>query len=224
MSKPGRKADPNGNKPTVAEAKAAWEAHPKPSLNNVIDALHDAGFTGMSKSTLQRWHDKGWVEPQIEATRGAKNARKEAEKAEAAKIVEEVTEKTLAEMKKEAEAKGAEEVAFIKSLEGKAMSEIAELATKESLIAQIVLARRIQTHANMLVGMAPKAAAQMVLALKEKSSNVTLVMPNDVPMAPEDGPRLVNGRVIEHMASDAPPSPLQAAIREFKSKELKVVR
>lgn len=223
MSKPGLKADPNGNKPTVAEAKAAWEAHPKPSLNNVIEALHAAGFTGMSKSTLQRWHDKGWPEQQAEAHVGAKNARKEAEKAAAAEVVKEVTEKTLAEIKAEAVKNAAEEAAFIKELEGKAMSEIAELATKESLIAQIVLARRIQTHANMLVGMAPKAAAQMVLALKEKSSNVTLVMPNDVPVAPES-PRVVGGRVIEHMASDAAPSPLQAAIREFKAKELKVVR
>jgi hypothetical protein len=70
--------------------------------------------------------------------------------------------------------------------------------------------------------MAPKAAAQMVLALKEKSSNVTLVMPNDVPMAPE-GPRVIDGRVIEHMASESPTA-LQMAIREFKAKELKVVR
>lgn len=219
-----RNADPNGNKPTVAEARAAWEAVPKPSLNKVIDALHDAGFTGISKSTLQRWHDKGWRELQTDQVKvGAKNARKEAEKAAAAEVVKEVTEKTLAEIKAEQKAAADEEAAFIRELEGKAMTEIAELATKESLIAQIILSRRIQKHANLIVGTSPKAAANLMVSLKEKSSNVTLLMPDDVPMAPE-APRVVNGRVIEHAANDAAPSPLQMAIREFKSKELKVVR
>lgn len=219
-----RNADPNGNKPTVAEARAAWEAVPNPSLNKVIDALHDTGFTGMSKSTLQRWQNAGWPELQDEQVkRGAKSARKEAEKVAAAELVKEVTEKTLAEIKAEQTKNADEEAAFIKELEGKAMTEIAELATKESLIAQIVLARRIQTHANLIVGMAPKAAANLMTSLKEKSSNVTLLMPDDVPVAPE-GPRVVNGRVIEHAANDAMPTPLQLAIREFKSKELKVVK
>jgi hypothetical protein len=222
MSK-NRKADPNGNKPTVAEARAAWEAHPKPSLNNVLEALHDAGFTGISKSTLQRWQGSGWTEPSRESTTGAKSARRQAEKKEAAKIVEEVTQDLTDKMMAEAKARQAQEDALLTELKDKAMSEIAELATKESLIAQIMLARRIQQHANLLVGTTPKAAANLVLALKEKSSNVTLVMPSDVPVAPE-GPRVVNGRVIEHMAAEAAPTPLQMAIREFKSKELKVVR
>lgn len=204
-------------KPTVAQAKAAWESHTDPSLNSVLAVLHAAGFTGMSKSTLQRWHATKWADlrpagrppstPEAiatakAATQKAADDEKAAENTEAGLIEAEV--KALAEM---------------------ALATLAETTAKESLIAQVMLARRIQRRAMELVQFAPNEAAKLIEALKKApASNVTVVMPQK----PDErgDPRTVGGNVIEHDVGRMPMTPLQNAIAEFRSQQqpMRVIR
>lgn len=191
--------------PSPAQAKAAWDTHANPSLNNVLAVLHAAGFTGMTKSTLQRWRANNWPERKIS-------------KPEDFAAAKEVTKKVV----EAEEATATADEAEAKALAGTALAVLAETATRESLTALILLARRIQRHADMLVRAAPKEAAKLIEALKGPSSNVTLVMPGGVEQSAE--PKTVGGNVIEHDAGDRPMTPLQQSIREFRSQQLKVVR
>ncbi|MET4187602.1 hypothetical protein ABIB86_000449 [Bradyrhizobium sp. JR1.7] len=209
--------------PTVAQAKAAWLSHPKPSLNNVLAVLHEAGFTGMAKSTLQRWQARGWPEKKYasaKAVRVAKDVSKlvhdPVAAAQVAKdAIQDVADADLA-------AATTDEADAIKLAEI-ALAALAELATRESLTAQILLSRRIQRHADRLVKSSPKEAAKLIEALKGASSNITLVMPNGVETPAE--PRMIGGNVIEHDGSERAPTPLQTSIREFRAQQgMKVVK
>lgn len=199
-------------KPTVAQAKAAWEAHAAPSLNNVLDVLHAAGFTGMKKSTLQRWKAKGWVEPKPKGRPLSK---------EAVTTTKEVTQKAADdEDAAEIAAQTADEAEARKIAEG-AVAVLSEAALKESLIAQILLSKRIQRHADKLVRQSPKEAAKLIEALKSEAKNITVVIPSK---PEETGPRTVGGNVIEHDAGARAMTPLQRSIDEFRAQQLKVVR
>lgn len=207
-------------KPTVAQAKAAWESHPAPSLNIILDVLHKAGFTGMSKSTLQRWKDKDW--PEKQRPRGRPALPKGNATVEEIATVKTVTKQVVDEEEAADIAAKNEDEAEAKKLAEHALAALAETNTKESLIAQILLSRRIQRHADKLVKHAPKEAAKLIEALKGPSSNITLVMPNGVEQPAE--PKTVGGNVIEHDAGERPMTPLQQSIREFRSQQLKVVK
>jgi hypothetical protein len=207
------KVDPNGLKPTVAQAKAAYEAFPPPrSVDKVLDALHKAGFTGMARSTLDRWKNKGWPEPKI-------RGRPPSEETVAA--TKEVAEKAAdAEDAAELAAQTEDEAEARKIAVG-AVAVLSEAALKESLVAQILLAKRIQRHADKLVRQSPKEAAKLIEALKSEAKNITVVMPSK----PEESElRTVGGNVIEHDAGARPMTPLQRSIDEFRAQQLKVVR
>jgi hypothetical protein len=207
------KADPDGLKPTVAQAKAAWETHAKPSLNNVLAVLHAAGFTGMSKSTLQRWQSRGWPEPKI-PTREAAAAAKEV----AAAVAKEATQKVVDDAEAaELEATTLDE-ADARAMADTALAVLTETATRESLIAQILVARRIQRHADRLVKQSPKDAAKLIEALKGANSNVTVVVPGSA----DTEPRTVGGNVIDHDTGGAL-TPLQMHIRDYRA-QMKVVK
>lgn len=199
-------------KPTVAQAKAAWESHTEPSLNNVLAVLHAAGFTGMSKSTLQRWHVKGWPERKIPTP-------------EQAAVTRAVT-KQVVDDEKGADDKEAGSIeAELKVLADMAIAVLAETAARESLIAQVLLARRIQRRSMQLVQFAPKDAAKLIEALKkDPASNVTVVMPQKPDERGE--PRTVGGNVIEHDGRHMPMTPLQNAIAEFRAQQqpMRVIR
>lgn len=210
MTEPAE-TDPNGPKPTVAQARAAWEAHASPSLNNVMVALQSAGFTGTVRSTLYRWHKKGWPE-------SVRRGGWQRSPPQAAAVIKEVTDKVLTD----------EQAAAAKALAA-FEAEVAELRTLapppttldeakriDALIADIMLARRIQRFAVDLV--LSKDGAKFFEALKS-AANVAEAPANTIVE-----PKIVAGIVIEHEKSLSELSPLQKSIREFRSQQLKVVK
>ncbi len=206
-------------KPTVAQAKAAWEAHPKPSLNNVTAALHAAGFTGMVKSTLQRWQKGGWVGQHKPGPRPEPPAS-----AEDVAATKEATQK-VTEDETATETKGvADADAERTKLAETALSVLAEMAARESLVAQIMMARQIQNRAEQLIKFTPKDAAKLIEALKkEPASNVTVVMPSK---PAENGEmRTVGGNVIEHDGGERPLNQFEIALQHFQQeRKLQVVK
>lgn len=203
-------------KPTVAQAKAAWESHTEPSLNNVLAVLHAAGFTGMAKSTLQRWHATQWAEPR---PRGRPTSAADVD------ATKEATQKAAAAEKAAEDKEAGEAEAEVKALADMALATLAEAAARESLIAQVLLSRRIQRRAMKLVKFTPKEAADLIEALKKApASNVTVVMPQKPDERGE--PRTVGGNVIEHDVGHVPMTPLQNAIAEFRAQQqpMRVIR
>lgn len=209
------RTDPKGPKPTVSQAKAAWEAHADPGLDNVLQALHDAGFTGTVRSTLYRWHKNGWPDHQ--------NVGRRASPPEDAPKVKKVTEK-VADDEAVAEVKAIEAAAAeIKVLRdmAPAPTTLDEIKRIDVLIAEIMLARRIQMHPDYLVKFTARDVGEMLKSLKASPSNVTVLMPGAEQPAE---PKTVNGTLIEHDAGERPMTPLQQSIREFRSQQLKVVK
>lgn len=197
-------ADPNGKKPTVAQAKAVWDAEIEPTLDKVFVKLHAAGFTGMAFSTLQRWRAGGWRHHKIPTPEQATQAKK-----------------VMAEVKGTEPLNSAEpdDEADLAKLKELALPSLAELATQEALIAQVMLSRRVQRRADILVTVTPKGAAEIITALKGPTSSVTVIMPDK----PVEQPQPVGGKMIEHDASERPLTPLQSSIREFRQ-TMKVVK
>lgn len=205
------KTDPNGPKPTVSQAKAAWQAHEKPSLNNVLKALHDAGFTGTVRSTLNRWQKSGWADQH--RTGGPLRSPPQP-----AAAIKEVTDKVAADELTAAEKAIAVIEAEITELKKLAAppATLDEAKRIETLIADIILARRIQRYAGDLVF--SKEGAKVLEALKG-AANVAEAPANTVVE-----PKTVGGNIIEHDATERPATPLQRAIHEFRSQQLKVVQ
>lgn len=205
------KADPNGKKPTAAQAKAVWDAEIEPTLDKVFVKLHAAGFTGMAFSTLQRWKAKGWRERKIATSEQAAAAKR---------VVAEVVDNAQPDgSPKPDDALEAE----IKQFADITAADLAVQDTRESLIARILISKRIQRRATELVQFAPKETAALIEALKGPTSNVTVVIPEKPAAQPQ--PQPVSGRLIEHDANERPMTPLQASIREFKAQQgMKVVK
>lgn len=206
-------------KATMAEAKAAWDAHPCPSLRNVVKALEESGLT-ITIATLQRWKKvdfapgEAWRRKATEI-KATPNAAKKASAvvAKATQEIEgkgltrlEVIEREEAEMAKERE----------KLLEETNLSKLAETAKRECLIASIVLARQITRRAPVLVEVMPDIAAKALNVLIEATRSTTIVLDDPNEAAAEgpangDGAKVVEGRVIEESAT-------AIAINAFKAR------
>lgn len=215
MTKPA-KTDPNGPKPTVAQAKAAWEAHKKPTLNLVLKALQDAGFTGTVRSTLDRWKNSGWIEKR---RRGGPEPATPEDVATIKGVTQKVADEETAVETKAIDAAAAE-VKALRDLAGPPTS-LEDVKRIDVLIAEILLARRIQERPDYLVKFVAKDVGKLIESLKSPTA-LTVVMPSTAEK-PAD-PRTVGGTLIEHDASERPVTPLQKAIDEFRSQKLKVVR
>lgn len=196
---------------TIAQAKAAWEAHPDPSIRTVVAALKEAGLV-CSISTLQRWHKAEWaLRRDVEA-----NKRTTAEEASAkvGENVKKIEEKALSriEMFEAEEAAMKKLAADLDVIESD--SELSRKAMRKSLIAQIVLSEQIIRRAALLVELAPGKVASIMEALKGPAASTTIVIPQD--NAPQghngDGARVIDGRVIED-------SPVASAITAFKQRQ-----
>lgn len=195
---------------TPDQAKAAWEAHPAPSVRTVCEALREIGLS-CAVATLQRWHKAGWV---LKTNGRRKDHAKAAAKAQeaVAKGVDRQDDKTLtrlemfaaeeATMKDRAEALG----------EIEQDSELARQAMRTSLIAQIILSEQIIRRAAFLMEVAPDRAAKLIEALKGPAASTTIVIPPEQSKQQGDngdGAKVVDGRVIEQ-------SPTAMAISSFK--------
>lgn len=203
----------SGKIPTIAEAKAVWDSTPERDRKyaKVARAIIALGFDGFSQSRLYRWHLAGWVE--IVAKPRPEPVPKPKSEPEMVEIAKEGVEKAKV-AEQQVEVDNAAELAEIAKLD---MTALAETATRESLSAQIVLAREIKKRAAHLIKFAPEESARLIKALKDPSSNVTLVLPNDVPAAPRDVTGNGYGHVIEHDAREKPLTMTQQAILEFRN-------
>lgn len=196
---------------TIDQAKAAWEAHPDPSIRTVCEVLGRNGLV-CSIATIQRWHKTGWVLKG--KTRLAAKISQEATAAVKASV-ERQDDKTLTRLDiiqaEEAEMKA--RAVELEKVEND--SELARKAMRKSLIAQIVLAEQIIRRAVFLVECAPKDASKILEALKGPAASTTIVIPpREVQQGQNgDGARVVNGHAIHEE------SPSQLAIAAFKQRQ-----
>lgn len=193
-------------KATMAEAKAAWDAHPNPSLRGVVKAMEESGFT-ITISKLQRWCKAGFA-AKAKKPRRTPNQRipdpaavaasaKEAS-VDVAKATKEMEGKALTRLEvieREEQAMADERARLLDDKIN--LSQLAETAKRECLIASIVLARQITRRAPVLVEICPDIAAKALDVLVEATRTTTIVIP-DAPEAPGngDGARVVDGTVI----------------------------
>jgi hypothetical protein len=90
------------------------------------------------------------------------------------------------------------------------LSHLAQEAVRQSLIAQILLARHIAKHAESIVMGAPDKAAKITEALKGPWASATIIIPPNDSRA--DDAKVVNGRVLPEKSATA------LAIEEFEAR------
>lgn len=191
---------------TLAQAKAAWEAHPAPSIRKVMDSLELAGLS-CSLATMQRWR-KAKFELKKRASR---QTTAEQARAKVNKGIEQIEEKALTRIE-QLEAEESEMRNLRDTLLTNSDSELARIAMRESLVAQILLSRQIQRRAVVIVELAPEKAPKMIEALKGPAASTTIVLPPGETSGQGDDAKVVQGRVIEE-------SPTQLAIAAFKARQ-----
>ena len=200
-------------KATMAEAKSAWDAFEgKRSIRKVVDALAEQGLK-VTVSTLQRWKDADWLTTNADKrARAAQTARKTGEKISAktedmeGKLTRlEIIEREEREMKAERE-----RLMHVDMLD----SELARLAMRESLVAQIVLARQITRRAAIIAEIAPEIAAKLMDVLKQPAASTTIIIPpNEVQQGINgDDAKVVNGRTLPQKSES------QLAIEAFRNR------
>lgn len=185
---------------TPADAKAVWESFEKvdarPTARAVALAMNQTGqFLPVGKSSVDRWHRKGWKAnpaPKSHPTIEAKD------KVEAAVSVLTGDATTRVDDVKEAEPAQDLVITLRELPDGKLMS----LAQRESYITAIVLMREVQARANMVSSMPREIGTlQQALAGSLAASNdgmatliglqerMMTVIPNgDQPQAIEQDP------------------------------------
>jgi hypothetical protein len=205
-------------KATIADAKAAWEAFPEgpdKSIRNVIDAMRKAGIE-CPVANMQRWKKKGWVIKE----RPTKGRHRKAKIEDASAAVSDGVKQHETKAQTRLEVIAAEEAAM-KTRRAELMadsvqpSRLQEIANREILTAQILLAEQISRRAAVLVEVAPEIAAKMLAVLTEATRSTTIVIPPEQPASPAngDGAKVVDGRVLRE------PSPTQTAIELFKARQ-----
>lgn len=199
-------------KATLDQAKAAWEAHPTPSIRKVMDALEASGLS-ITLSTMQRWKKSDWaMKGRTKRTR-SKKVTQEAQAAVAEGIERQdarvLTHLERLEREETLTKARADELGKIDQ-----DSELARQAMRTSLIAQIVLAEQITRRAAFLAEVAPDRVAKLLDALKGPAASTTIVLPSaQTPAMNGDDAKLVDGRVVQA------PSETQLAIESFFERE-----
>lgn len=210
----------SGPRATMADAKIIWDSLPEKgrSIRKGVEAIKAQGLT-CAISTLGRWIDSGWTTGNMtkrghDASKDRATRRKDAPSATISSNIAnhegKVTRLDVI-MAEEAEMKAERERLLLETSD----SELARTAMRESLAAQIVLARQITRRAAVLVEVDPETAAKLLHVLKAPSSSTTIVIPpNEAPpQAPNgDNARVVDGRVLVEK------SPSQLAIEQFRAR------
>jgi len=156
---------------TMTDARRAWEAHPKPTLRAVVQALAAQGLS-CSVETLRRWRAAAWIDRQLTPAPVDSSEYDE--------------------------------------LNRKDLRHLGQEAVRQSLIAQILLARHIARHAESIVTGAPDKAAKIVEALKGPWASATIIIPPNDSRA--DDAKAVDGRVLPEKSTTA------LAIEAFKAR------
>jgi hypothetical protein len=153
------------------DARRAWEAHPKPTLRAVVQALAAQGLS-CSVETLRRWHKATWIDRQLTPTPVDSSE------------YDELNQQDLNHLGKE--------------------------AVRQSLIAQILLARHVARHAESIATEAPDKAAKIIEALKGPWASATIIIPPNDSRA--DDAKVVDGRVLHEKSAT------EIAIEEFQAR------
>jgi hypothetical protein len=228
-------------KATMAEAKAAWDAFEgKPSIRKVVDAMAEKGLKA-STANLQRWKKADWITSNLQKISQAKrqeqkskpktvkpvkrvqspkqstaplNAKKADEASEQVSSATEELESKLTRLEiieyEEAEMKAERERLLADDMSD---SELARTAMRESLVAQIVLARQITRRAAIIAEIAPGIAAKLIEKLKAPAASTTIILnPKDEQGQNGDDAKVVDGRVLPQKSES------QMAIEAFKAR------
>ena len=156
---------------TMNDARRAWEAHPKPTLRAVVQALAAQGLS-CSVETLRRWRRAGWIDQQLKPALPDRSEYDE--------------------------------------LNQQDLSYLGREAVRQSLIAQVQLARHIAKHADSIVMGAPDKAAKILEALKGPWASATIIIPPNDSRA--DDAKVVDGRVLHEKSAT------EIAIEEFQAR------
>lgn len=199
---------------TIDQAKAAWEAHPKPTIRSVIAALDEAGLT-CNLATLQRWRKAGWVRKGVTAA-DAKKLQDKASKAVAEGVGRHDKDVlTRIEVITQEEAAMKVRAGDLDKITDD--SELARQAMRKSLIAQIILSEQIIRRAALIAEVTPDTVPDIIEALRSPFASTTIVLPIQMPAQPGqpngDGAKIVDGRIIKE------PSTTQVAIESFKQRQ-----
>jgi flagellar hook-basal body complex protein FliE len=201
MSEPSKKLP----RATIAQAKAAWEAVPSPSLRTVSRAMREAGME-CPTATLRRWKNAKWV---LQKQKRGRKTTAEQARAKVKHAVEDVEEKALASSQNLEIAETEREAELNKVV---LTSELSEMALRKSLIAQIILAEQVARYAAPIVALSPGKIGGIMDSLKGPAASTTIVLPPQESSQNGDGAKVVNGRMIEE-------SPTQLAITAFKQRQ-----
>lgn len=196
-------------KATLAQAQAAWNAHPNPSIRNVAKALQDAGLT-CSIASVQRWHAAGWTDrrrgprsPEVMEERARKQRR-----AKASTVAHDAVDAVMNLVQGD--------MVRVEALDRQDDAELVRQATRKELIARIIFSEELAKRAAFLVETSPAKVATIIEALKGAAANTTIVVPPAD--SPGDDAKVVNGRSVEKSAT-------QLAIERFQDRRrLEIVR
>lgn len=187
---------------TIEQAKAAWEAHPDPSLRGVCAALKASGFF-CSLATMQRWHKSEWV------LKGkARNIAKKSPAAQTA-VADGVK-------KRDDEAAAAEKACqnritkLVAELEKLTEGGLAGKTTRKAMIARCVLAEEVIRMAPLIAVSGADKVAKLIEVL---GNQVVAVAPSAPAHGNGDDAKVINGREIK------PKSESAIAIEAFLKRE-----
>jgi len=187
---------------TIDQAKAAWEAHPAPTIRDVVKALDGAGLS-CSVATLQRWKAAGWVikgkTPKQDGTEAV------------AEGVKRQDNRVLTRQEKFEAYEGELDKLCNELLKDEMKPELAERAVQERHVASILLAKAVQKRAAFIVEVhSPEKVAKLLEALQRAGT-----ISNEIPIAAADagdGAKVIEGRVLPG------PSSTQLAIEAFQAR------
>lgn len=188
---------------TIDQAKAAWEAHPDPSIRTVVEALDAAGLA-CSVATLQRWKAAGWALKSKSKNTGATEAVAEGIKRQDNRVLTrqeafEAYEKALDDL-------------CGQLLADEMKPQLAERAVQERHVASILLAKAVQKRAAFIVeAHSPEKVAKLLEAL-QRSGTISNEIPIGAPDGNGDGARVIEGRALPA------PSASQLAIEAFNAR------
>ncbi len=193
-------------KPTIAQARAVWDAMPKPSARRVAEELINRGFDAHWR-TIARWKATGWRE----------HTRTPMQEKGRIRVARET--KTKRKLIPGAILDAAKQLAKGKITPPPTLDEYALIARRREELMQLSDPELDATEARarkvMNILLAEQAAARahvMVLIPRETGQFIeSLAEAQRVPLAPGGGdPRVVEGKAIEATAN-----PITSAINRF---------
>jgi hypothetical protein len=188
----------------MTDARRAWEAHPKPTLRAVVQALAVQGLS-CSVETLRRWKIAGWISKNTHPHEITETIIKTV-----AHWENSCPDDIQAQIERE-EANVEQQRETLVKIDNTTLH-LTELEIRETLAARIIMTRQISKHAHKLVRFSPEIAAKLLAVLKMPNAPTTVVIAPQNAHPYGNGATVVQGRVVGEK------TPTQIAIEAFKNR------